>query len=202
MLVATYALVTLTVEQRCERSHIQVVQQALAAARDPALFDAARLALALEKLVAIAEATHWRRLEYCLIPAIRAAAGDSAGGMRAIEMLGRDGKQMVPLIRTSLRRPVRLSPSQVTGACGQLQQYCQNLLARLACEEEQIVPLAQRLLDSEAWLRVGLGFLDQDTQDRPQESVSGSADAPGSGRSAYRETPPGPASPLPSDAPA
>lgn len=158
MLVATYALVTLTVEQRCERTHIQVVQQALATSRDPALYDAARLARSLEKLVAIAEATHWRRLEHCLIPAIRAAAGESAGGMRVIETLERDGKRMLPRIRTSLR-----CPSEASGACGQLQQYCQNLLERLACEEQQIVPLAQRLLDSDAWLRVGLGFLYQDT---------------------------------------
>ena len=160
MLVATYALVTLSVEQKCERNSIQAVMQALAKSWDPAEFDPAELIVALEKLVTIAESTHWRRLEFCLIPAIREASGGSGYGMRAIETLGRDGKEMLPLIRRGLRCPAEFTSSQT---CGWLQEYCQNLLARLACEEDQIVPLAQRLLDTEAWLRVGLGFLHQDS---------------------------------------
>ena len=167
MLLATYAFLTLTVEQTCERNCIQAVQQALAKALDPLEFDAATLNVELEKLITIAESTHWRRLEYCLIPAMRAASSESSFALRAIETLGQAGIAMLPLIRTNLCCPSELSQPHIAAACRTVQEYCQNLLDRLACEEDQILPLAQRLLDGEAWFRVGLEFLHQDAlQDR------------------------------------
>ena len=71
---------------------------------------------------------------------------------------------MLPRLRAVLRPSACLGPQRLARACRTVQAYCQNLLARLACEEELLLPMAQRLLASDAWFKVGTEFLWQDAQ--------------------------------------
>jgi hypothetical protein len=164
MLLATYALLTLTVELKCERTSIRHLQDLLSQPSVPHEFDRAALAIHAEKLIALAESRHRCRLEMSLFPALRAASADSVLALRALENLGRAGLKMLPRLRAVLRPTARVGQRHIARACRTVQAYCQNLLERLACEEELLLPLAQRVLPSDAWCRVGTEFLLQDAQ--------------------------------------
>lgn len=164
MLLATYALLTLTIEQKCERASISHLQDLLARLADPGQLDHSALTIHAEKLIVLAESHHQLRLEQSLFPALREASGDAAHALRALETLGRAGLAMLPRLRAVLRPSARLGRQRIARACRTVQAYCQNLLERLACEEELLLPMALRLLASDAWFKVGTEFLLQDAQ--------------------------------------
>ena len=126
--------------------------------------DLSALAIQSERLILLAESLHWRRLENCLIPALREASNDALLFLQALEKLGRAAVDMLPLLRTALMPAPSPSRQHIAGACGTVNSYCQNLLQRLAFEEQQLLPLAQRLLATDAWFRVGTAFLLQDAR--------------------------------------
>lgn len=164
MLLATYALLTLTIEQKCERASIRQLQDRLANPIDSSDFDCAALAIFSEELITLAESRYQLRLENSLFPALRAASAEAALSLRTLERLRRAGIDMLPRIRTVLRPTAKLGQQQIVRAFALVQDYCQNLLERLACEEELLMPLAQRVLPSEVWFKVGTEFLLQDAQ--------------------------------------
>lgn len=166
MLLATYALLTLTIEQQRERLSIQALQHALACPANLAQVNCAALSARSEALIRLAESRHQLRLENTLFPALRAASGDAALSLRALEELGWAGRKMLPRLRAVLRPAAVCSPHRSTRACRTVQAYCHNLLARLACEEALLLPLAQQLLSSDAWFAVGAEFLRQDAERR------------------------------------
>jgi hemerythrin-like domain-containing protein len=163
MLLATYALATLTVEQKCERSFIQRLQHFVAQALVADECDGSAITVEAERLIQFAE-RHWSRLQNSLIPALREASHETMASLQSIENLGRCGIEMLPRIRSALRPSARLGQQRLAHACHTVQDYCQNLLERLACEEELLLPLAHRVLPSDAWCRVGTEFLLQDAQ--------------------------------------
>lgn len=164
MLLATYAIATLTMEQKCERTAIRRLQESMEQAVSSDAFDLTALSIQSEQLILLAESLHWRRLENALIPALREASNDAPLFLQALENLGRAGADMLPLLRTALLPEAGAGQPHIARACGTVDSYCQNLLARLAFEEQQLLPLAQRLLATDAWFRVGTAFLLQDAQ--------------------------------------
>ena len=164
MLLATYAIATLTIEQKCERAAIRQLQESMEQALASNQCDLSALAIQSERLILLAESLHWCRLENCLIPALREASNDALLFLHALEKLGRAGVDMLPLLRTALMPAPSPSRQHIADACGTVNSYCQNLLQRLAFEEQQLLPLAQRLLATDAWFRVGTAFLQQDAQ--------------------------------------
>jgi hemerythrin-like domain-containing protein len=164
MLLATYALLTLRIEQKRERASIQELQDCLAHAPHPDAFDSAALATRSERLSEFAESRHQRRLENGLFPALRAASIEAGESLRTLEHLGRVGLRILPRMRSVLRPGACLGQQQIGRACALVQAYCQNLLERLACEEDVLLPLAERVLHSEVWFKVGTEFLMQDAE--------------------------------------
>lgn len=164
MLLATYALLTLTIEQKCERTSIQELLHVLAQPSNPDQFNGAAVSARSEELILFAESRHQARLENTLFPALREVSGEAALALRALENLGRAGLEMLPRLRAALRPAAGFGQRQIARACRTVQAYCRNLLARLACEEELLLPLAQRVLPSDAWFRVGAEFLLQDAE--------------------------------------
>lgn len=159
MLLAIYALATLALEQKCERDSISHLQVLLARAATSRQCDRTELAHQFEKLIELAEVRHWPRLQHCLIPLLRAICAESEAIADSLESLQRAGAESLLQLRATLRQ--QSDPGQVSGRCLPLGEYCDNLLQRLACEE-QLIPLAQRVFCSEEWFRVGREFLRQD----------------------------------------
>lgn len=160
MLLATYALLTLAIERTEERASIQVLQDFIAHPRQLRPADGAELASRSEELIRFAESHHQDRLANALFPALREKSDEAGDALRRHERLCRAGLAIVPRIR----RILRAGEQQSEGARVLVQAYCRNLLARLASEEDILLPMAERLLPSDVWFDVGTRFLDQDAR--------------------------------------
>ncbi|MES2756641.1 MAG: hemerythrin domain-containing protein [Pseudomonadota bacterium] len=164
MLVATYALLTLRIEQTRARASIRQLQDSLAQRPNCEAADGALLAALSEELIAFAESHHQRRLDDCLLPALRVASAEAGESLRNLEHLCQIGLAILPRIRAALRPGACAGAQELSGVNVLVEAYCQNLLQRLACEEDVLLPLAERVLPSEAWFNVGTEFLAQDAE--------------------------------------
>lgn len=157
MLLARYALAIIDSERVCARRYIQQLEDSV---RMPA-----QVGERAERLIAFAETRQRVRLDNCLLPALRTAAKLADGGSAAernsvdeIARLAQAGGELLPELRDCLRRPGTASLQ------AWVQAYCNNLALRLACEENQLLPLACHVLSAEAWFHVGAAFLRQDEE--------------------------------------
>ena len=155
MLLARYALAIIDSERICTRRYIQQLQGSTPA----------QVCERAHRLIAFAETRQKVRLDECLLPALRSAAaladGGSASERRAVDEiaeLAELGGAMLPGLRSCLRYPGAASLASFLNA------YCGNLAARLACEEEKLLPLACHVLSAEAWFHVGAAFLRHDEE--------------------------------------
>jgi hemerythrin-like domain-containing protein len=164
MLTATYALLTLSVEQKKERNVIsRLLQYVQSMAHRPQSVDADYIAVQVDELIRIAEARHQRRVESVLMPALRRASAEAAPLLADMQSLSSLGGAMLCSVRKRLRR-VAPHARQVRHLCRAVDQYCHNLLARLEMEERQLLPMAQRLVSSEAWFNIGAMFMAHDRE--------------------------------------
>jgi hypothetical protein len=155
MLLARYALAIIDSERICTHRYIQQLK-----ASAPA-----ELCERAQRLIAFAETRQKVRLDDCLLPALRSAAALMDGGsdaerraLQEIAELAELGGAMLPGLRQCLRYPEAASLPAF------LHAYCGNLVQRLACEEEKLLPLACHLLSAEAWFHVGAAFLRHDEE--------------------------------------
>jgi hemerythrin-like domain-containing protein len=165
MLTATYALLTLSVEQKKERTFISRILHYLQVnAGKPQEIDPACLQSQLEQLTTFAESRHKRKVERCLIPAVRKATSEAGSLLEDLESLSRVGSSMLRFVRRSLRRAIHVGHDEIERLCRTMQRYCLNLLERLAKEEQQLLPLAQRVITHEQWFRIGTKFMSDDAR--------------------------------------
>lgn len=170
MLTATYVLLTLSIEQKKERHFIsRLLQHVQSIARKPQEIDPVFIASQLEELTRFAEARHQRKVEVCLMPAVRAANCDCGALLADLESLSKMGGAMLAAVRKCLRRAMRRSATQGKFLCRTVDLYCQNLLKRLDKEEQELLPLAQRVISSENWFEIGSMFLAQEQSVDPDE---------------------------------
>jgi hemerythrin-like domain-containing protein len=163
MLLATYALLTLLIEQKEERRFIARIQNYLARfAGRPNDIDASFLESQLDKLAVLAESRHKRKLDNCVIPAVRKATDDAAPLLEVLEKLNRSGMAILRDMRESLRLATVNGTQQIAQLFSALDDYCKNLLERLAREENELLPLAQRVIPGETWFTIGTTFMAQD----------------------------------------
>lgn len=166
MLTATYALMNLSLEQKKERGFIASLQQYLRTnAGMPQHANRAFLMARLDELTRFAEARHQRKLDVCLAPALRSASNDAAPLLADMESLSKLGSKMRSALRKCLKRAFRSDVAQLKLLYRTLDLYCQNLLARLAKEEKELLPLAQRVVSSDGWFAIGSSLLSHDRED-------------------------------------
>jgi hemerythrin-like domain-containing protein len=164
MLTGTYALLTLSVEQKKERNFISRILHYLQInAGKPQDIDPACLQSQLHELTQFAESRHKRKVERCVIPAVRKATDEAGSLLEDLEALSRIGSSMLRFVRRSLRRAA-ISLAQIERLCRTMQRYCLNLLERLAKEEEHLLPLAQRVISHEEWFQIGTKFMSDDAR--------------------------------------
>ena len=162
MLIATYALSTFAVEQKKERSFIGRLQHTLRTnAGKLQEIDPLRLESDLNQLCRFSEARHRRRVTSCLMPAVRRATREADPLLADMESLRQTGSDLLLHVRHSLRPAFEHGSTQgsINQLCCSMERYCQNLLQRLAKEEQELLPLARRVMSSADWFAVGSTFL-------------------------------------------
>lgn len=167
MLTATYVILSLSAEQKKERQFIsRLLQYVQSIRRRPQEMDPAYIASQLEQLSSFAEARHQRKLEACLMPAIRAAGRAADRNCDALindlESLSRHGSATLDAVHRCLRRAMRRSATQCKFLCRTIDLYCHNLLKRLDREEQELLPLAQKVISSAEWFEIGRELLAQE----------------------------------------
>ena len=163
MLIATYALLTLSIEQKKERGFILRIQQYLQRySGAPQQIDPACIESQLDELTQFAERRHQGKVEGYLMPAVRRATAEAGRLLADLETLSRAGSAMLRSVRKCLRRAQRHGVAKIELLCRTMDLYCQNLLERLAKEEQELLPLAQRVMSSEDWFAIGTKFLSHD----------------------------------------
>lgn len=168
MLTATYVLLTLSIEQKKERHFIaRLLQYVQSRARKPSEIDPVFIESQLEELTRFAEARHQHKLEACLMPAVRNAGGECGAVLSELEALARLGRAIQTTVRKCLRRAMRRGATRSKLLCRTVDLYCQNLLKRLDKEEQELLPLAQKLISSEEWFEIGSMFLAEDGAQLP-----------------------------------
>ena len=178
MLIATYALLTLSIEQKKERSFISRIQQYLQVnAATPQEIDPARIESQLDELSQFAEARHQGKVEAYLMPAVRNATDEAGRLLDDLELLSQAGNDMLRSVRKCLRRAYRHGAAKIELLRRTMDLYCQNLLQRLEKEEQELLPLAQRVMSSEDWFALGAKFLSHDAGRHGAASFNFSADS-------------------------
>ncbi|MFA9215661.1 MAG: hypothetical protein ACEQSK_01020 [Sphingomonadaceae bacterium] len=163
MLTATYVLLTLSIEQKKERHFIaRLLQYVQSKARRPQDVDPLYIQCQLEELSQFAEARHQRKLEICLMPAVRNAGCDCGTVLAELESLSQLGSTTLTAVRKCLRRALRRSSVHGKFLCRTVDLYCHNLLNRLDKEEQELLPLAQRVISSDEWFAIGSRFLNEE----------------------------------------
>lgn len=165
MLTGTYALLTLSVEQKNERNFISRILHYLQINADkPQEIDPAQLQVQLDELTLFAESRHKRKVERCVIPAVRKATDEATPLLDDLETLSRIGSSMLRFVRRNLRRAADIGTDHIERLCRTMQRYCLNLLERLAKEEQHLLPLAQRVISHEEWFHIGTKFMSDDAR--------------------------------------
>ncbi|KQN67709.1 MULTISPECIES: hypothetical protein [unclassified Duganella] len=167
MLTATYVILSLSVEQKKERQFIsRLLQTVQSVRRRPQEIDPATIESQLKQLTSFAEARHQRKVEACLMPAVCAAARATDRNCDALindlESLSRHGSATLNAVNKCMRRAMRRSASQCQFLCRTIDLYCYNLLKRLDREEQDLLPLAQKVISSAEWFEIGRELLAQE----------------------------------------
>ena len=172
MLTVTYALVTLSVEQRKACSNLAALQQQIrnsAAKRES--IDRSSFESILYQLVQFDESCRWRNLELYVIPALRSATSEADDLMAELESFSSSGENILRETRANLWRVFNQGVDGVNELCAAMESYCHHLLQRLAKEERELLPLAQRVISSEDWFDLAAQFISHDAENHAHKPM-------------------------------
>jgi hemerythrin-like domain-containing protein len=165
MLVSTYAMLAISAEQKQERGFILCIQKYLQEhVGNRHAIDPVWIASQLDGLTRLAELRHHVKIEGILMPAVRNATRDAGPLLAGLESLSRVGDDVLRSVRKCQRRAYRCEVAQNKFLRRTIELYCQNLLKRLLKEEQELLPLAQRVISGEDWFAIGTMFLAHDAR--------------------------------------
>ena len=173
MLTVTYALVTLSVEQKKSRGTLSSLQEQIqlcAEKRGPG--DRSCIESILYRLVQFDEACHWRNLELYVIPALRRPTNEAHALIAELEALSSMGENILRSVRSRLRQAYEQGNDGIKELCCAMERYCHSLLQRLAKEENELLPMAQRIISSDEWFDIAAQFISHDAENHAHKPIS------------------------------
>lgn len=161
MLIVTYSLVTLSVEQEKTRHILSALQQhSQQYAMQPQRRDGPGLEAVLNQFTKFDDACRQRNVELYLIPALRRATQEADFLLSELEALSDLGASILRSARHRLQQDIELGAQKTKELAGAMGSYCQHLLSRLAKEEEELFPTARRMITSEEeWFAIAAQFI-------------------------------------------
>lgn len=164
MLTVTYALVTISVEQKKARGMLSVLQQQIErSAREVKSADRSCFESVLYQLVQFDEACRWRNIERYVIPTLQRVSREADALVAELDALSNKAEGIL----RSIRGRSWLAFEQGDGI-GELyrsmEQYCHSLCQRLSKEENELLPIAQRVISSEEWFDIAAQFISHDAE--------------------------------------
>ena len=165
MLTATYALLTLSVEQKKTSAIFSTLQQYFqGGSENLQRIDPDSLEPVLNQLAQFDESCHRRKVDVYVIPAIRRATKEADSLLAELESLSLLAVRILKTVRERLMQSFDQGFVQIKELCCSMERYCQSLLQRLAKEEAELLPLARRVISSDEWFAIGANFLSLDAE--------------------------------------
>lgn len=166
MLIVTYSLVTLSIEQQRTRhtltsllQHVQSWSQTLHCE------DGNSFEMVLNRLAQFDDACHRRNVELYVIPAIRRATQEADALLTELEALSASGASILRGVRDRVQQDLEEGLSKLRELAGSLEFYCHHLLKRLVKEEDELFPIARRVITSEEeWFAIAAQFISHDAE--------------------------------------
>lgn len=163
MLTTTYALTSLSVEQKRVHNLLSTAQQLFQnRSADRRQTDPVILESVVSQLARLDESCHRRKVEVYLIPAIQKATREADLLLAELESISAIGLDILGSVRIWMQQWFEYGVIEVKALYASIELYCNNLLRRLTKEEEELLPLAQRVISSEEWFAIGMQFLSLD----------------------------------------
>lgn len=168
MLTATYALVSLSVEQASIRVSLLAFQQYMhaqlrhAQLRQQHERNLAHVQYAGEWLNRFYQSGYWRKVDQYLIPAICQATPHADGLLDELKKLNHSALESVNTVKRHAQAAVDSQEQQIDLLRLAIDGFCAALMARLEKEERELFALARRVIGGEAWFALAHQFLAQD----------------------------------------
>lgn len=160
MLTTTYTLATISAEQKSARTILSrlrdYIDDYLMRLKKP---DLAKLEAALDKLSQFDRYCHARKFEKYLIPSVRGTAREIDALVAELESMSARAVETLRTAREKLRQIADQGIDKVRELFRAMDAYCDSLLTRLEKEEQELVPLLDRLLPGDEWFAIGAKFL-------------------------------------------
>lgn len=176
MLTTTYALISLSVEQKRAHNLLSTVQQLFQnSSADRQRTDPVILESVISQLAKLDASCHRRKVEVYVIPAIQKATKEGDSLLAELESLSAAGLRILESVREWVRQAFAQGVTEVKELYSSVELYCNNLLRRLAKEEEELLPLAQRVISSDEWFAIGAQFLSLYAESKARRQSVGAA---------------------------
>lgn len=165
MLTVTYALVTLSVEQKKARNILSVLQRQIRTiTSELQSVDKSGFESLLYQLVQFDEDCRWRNVELYMIPALRKVTRQADGLIEELEALSASGAVILRTLRDRLWIAFGQGAGGIAELCDLAERYCHKLMQRLAKEDEELFPIAQREISGEEWFEIAAKFISHDAE--------------------------------------
>lgn len=166
MLIVTYSLVTLSVEQEKTRHILSALQQKTENyAMQMQHRGRSGLELILNQFTQFDVACRERNVELYVIPAIRRATQEADSLLAELESFSNMGSNILKSVRHRLQQDIGQSVHKMKGLASAMGLYCHHLLARLAKEEQELFPVARRVIVSEEeWFAIAAQFISHEAE--------------------------------------
>lgn len=170
MLTTTYALAVISIEQQQIRNALSQLGHCLhGGLRELARANMEDLRTVHDLLIGFDNAFRLRKVEMHIVPAIREVMSNASGLLGELKALSDEATSALESMCTPLLPVLFCSRSKAAALALLVERYCQSLLKRLAKEEEQLLPLARRLLSEHEWFVIAVNCLPDQRTNRARE---------------------------------
>lgn len=160
MLMLTYALVALSVEQKGVSVRLRELQEGVHRLKTGMpVPDQSKIDALLKHLARVDSAWKAGNFELYVLPAIRLATDEAAELLAEIDELSGSSSAILKAVCGRCWQVCGFKQHELEELCVSLDLYCQYLLKRLAIEEMQLLPLAQRVISSDEWFDIAAQFI-------------------------------------------
>ncbi|KAF3999788.1 hypothetical protein [Glaciimonas immobilis] len=175
MLTRTYALLSLSIEQKRVHNLLSSAQHLLQISVVDQRLDNSTLKLVIKKFARLAASCRKRKVDIYILPALRNAthqADARLGQMASSRLIGR---QLLDAVKAWAKLVIDGNETETTLMHALIVRRCDDLLDRLTTEEIELLPLAQQVISNDVWFDMGAEFLLTDTVRKAHQSAARTA---------------------------
>lgn len=161
MLTTTYALVAISLEQKNANSMLMKLQNKIMRSNwnNATIFDLCDLKSAFKQLIQFDKYCRSRKIEAYIIPAIRRVSIETDALLDELESLSSLGLRMIRSLYEQIQLTIKKGIVNADTFFSSMECYCQSLRKRLAKEEQELLPVAERILSFDQWFAIAVECL-------------------------------------------